>query len=89
MISVQSQALNMLGPCVARTEDDALALVGCELDRFAGKVPLFLVPMEKRHMVETLYSWGARNVETHLFHARGAYKPFAGVNMPSFLPETG
>ena len=89
MISVQSPALNMLGPCVARTEDDALALVRRELDRFAGKVPLFLIPMEKRHMVETLYAWGARNVETHLFQARGVYKPFAGVNMPSFLPETG
>lgn len=89
MISVQSPALNMLGPCVARTEDDALALVRRELDRFAGKVPLFLIPMEKRFMVETLYTWGARNVETHLLQARGDYQPFTGVNMPSFLPETG
>jgi len=32
---------------------------------------------------------GARNVETHLFQVRGAYKPFTGVAMPSFLPETG
>lgn len=88
-ISVQCPALNMIGPCVARTEEDALALVRRQLDRFAGQIPLFLIPMEKRHMVETLYDWGARNVETHLFQARGEYKPFAGVNMPSFLPETG
>jgi hypothetical protein len=89
MISVKCPALNMLGPCVARTEGDALALIRSELDRFKGVVPLFLVPVEARHMVEELYSWGARNVELHLFQARGAFKPFAGINMPSFLPETG
>ena len=88
-ISVQCPALNMIGPCVARTEEDALALVRRQLDRFAGQVPLFVVPMEKRHMIETLYEWGARNVETHLYQVRGEYTPCTGVNMPSFLPETG
>lgn len=88
-ISVKCPALNMIGPCVARSEEDALALVRHQLDIFAGLVPLFLVPMQKRHMVETLYSWGARNVETHLYQIRGDYTPCAGVNMPSFLPETG
>lgn len=88
-ISVRCPALNMIGPCVARSEEDALALVRYQLDYFAGLVPLFLVPMQKRHMVETLYSWGARNVETHLYQIRGDYTPCAGVNMPSFLPETG
>lgn len=88
-ISVQCPALNMIGPCVARNEEAALALVRRQLDHFAGQVPLFIVPMEKRHMVETLYGWGARNVETHLYQVRGDYSPCAGVNMPSFLPETG
>lgn len=88
-ISVQCAALNMIGPCVARTEEDALALVAKQLDNFAGQVPLFMVPMEKRQMVETLYGWGARNVETHLYQVRGGYTPCSGVNMPSFLPETG
>lgn len=88
-ISVQCPALNMIGPCVARTEEAALALVRRQLDHFAGQVPLFLVPMQKRHMVETLYEWGARNVETHLYQVRGDYKPCDGVTMPSFLPETG
>jgi GNAT superfamily N-acetyltransferase len=88
-ISVKCPALNMIGPCVARSEEDALALVRRQLDTFAGQVPLFLVPMQKRHMVETLYSWGARNIETHLYQVRGSYTECAGVNMPSFLPETG
>ena len=88
-ISVKCPALNMIGPCVARSEEDALALVRRQLDNFAGQVPLFLVPMQKRHMVETLYSWGARNVETHLYQVRGDYSECRGVNMPSFLPETG
>lgn len=88
-ISVQCPALNMIGPCVARSEEVALALVARELDNFAGQVPLFMIPMDKRLMVETLYDWGARNVETHLYQVRGAYTPCSGVYMTSFLPETG
>lgn len=89
IISSQCPALNMIGPCFARSEEDALALVRCHLEHFRGQVPLFLIPMQKRHLVETFYSWGARNVETHLFQVRGDYKPYAGVNIPSYLPETG
>lgn len=57
--------------------------------RFRGGAALLAVPMERRHVVEALYDWGARNVETHLFQVRGQFQPFAGVNLPSFLPETG
>lgn len=89
MISVKHPALNMLGPCVARTERATLALLLQATERFRGEVPLFVVPMDKRELVETLYDWGARNVETHLFQVRGAFQPFNGVNLPSFLPETG
>lgn len=46
MISVKHPALNMLGPCVARTEEIALALIRHELERFAGTWVLFVVPME-------------------------------------------
>lgn len=88
-ISVDCPALKMIGPCVAQTEQSALALVGQQLNRFAGHTPVFLVPMEKRLMVETLYDWGARNIETHLYQVRGEHDAFKGVNMPSFLPETG
>lgn len=89
MISIRHPALNMLGPCVARTEKATLALLLQASERFRGEVPLFVIPMDKRELVETLYDWGARNVETHLFQVRGKFQPFNGVSLPSFLPETG
>jgi ribosomal protein S18 acetylase RimI-like enzyme len=89
MISIRHPALNMLGPCVARSEQAALALLLQATERFRGEVPLFVVPMDKRELVETLYAWGARNVETHLFQVRGKFQAFNGVSLPSFLPETG
>jgi GNAT superfamily N-acetyltransferase len=89
MISVRHPALNMIGPCVARSEETALCLIRKELERFRGTWTLMVVPMEKRKMVEQLYAWGARNVETHLKQVWGEFQSFKGVNMPSFLPETG
>jgi ribosomal protein S18 acetylase RimI-like enzyme len=89
MISIRHPALNMLGPCVARSEKATLALLLQAAERFQGATPLFVVPMDKRELVETLYDWGARNVETHLFQVRGKFQAFNGVSMPSFLPETG
>jgi hypothetical protein len=89
MISVKHPALNMAGPCVARSEETALALISRELERFRGTWVLLLVPMEKRKIIKQLYAWGARNVETHLKQVWGEFQPFNGVSMPSFLPETG
>jgi GNAT superfamily N-acetyltransferase len=87
--SIKHTVLNMIGPAFARTEEEMLALIARELDRFRGTAALAVVPMDKRHLVETLYRWGAINVETHLLQVRGKYQPIAGVNLPSFLPETG
>ncbi len=89
MISIKHPALSMLGPCVARDEKVTLALLLQATERFHGEVPLFVVPMDKRELVGTLYDWGARNVETHLFQVRGKFQAFNGVSLPSFLPETG
>lgn len=89
MISVKHPALNMMGPCIARTEEIAIALIRRELERFRGTWVLFVVPVEKRKIVEQLYKWGAVNVETHLKQVWGEFQPFKGVSMPSFLPETG
>lgn len=89
MISVKHPALKMLGPCVARSEKAALALLLQATERFRGAMPLFVVPMDRRELVETLYDWGARNVETHLFQVRGKFQAFNGVSLPGFLPETG
>ena len=89
MISVKHPALNMLGPCVARTEEVAIALIRKEIERFKGTWVLFSIPMEKRKMVEQMYSWKAINVETHLKEVWGEFPGFNGISMPSFLPETG
>jgi GNAT superfamily N-acetyltransferase len=87
--SIRHPALNMIGPAFARTEAEMLALLQRELDRFRGGEALVVLPMDKRQMAETLYRWSAVNVETHLLQVRGRFQPFAGVNLPSFLPETG
>ena len=89
MISCGHQAMNMLGPAVARREEDAAALVARELDLYRGRMPVFLIPMEKQRLVRAMYDLGARNCEMHFCQVRGEFQPFNGVNMPSFLPETG
>jgi ribosomal protein S18 acetylase RimI-like enzyme len=87
--SIRHPALNMIGPAFARTESQMLALLARKLDRFRGEGALVVVPMDKRQIVETLYRWGGRNVETHLLQVRGQFEPINGVNLPCFLPETG
>jgi GNAT superfamily N-acetyltransferase len=87
--SIRHPALNMIGPAFSCTEAEMLALLARELDRFRGEGALVVVPMDKRQIVETLYRCGGRNVETHLLEVRGVFQPIAGVNLPSFLPETG
>lgn len=89
MISVKHPALNMLGPCVTRTEDIAIALIGMELNRFRGDSALLIVPVQMHKIAEKMYDWGATNVETHLMQVWGEFQDFKGVTMPSFLPETG
>lgn len=89
MLSTRHPALNMLGPCVARTEACANTLIGVETEHFRGSGVLFSIPMKNREMVEQAYRWGAINVETHLKQVWGEFPGFNGVSMPSFLPETG
>jgi hypothetical protein len=89
MISSAHPALNMLGPCVARTEEVAAALILRELDQHRGRSPVFLVPVDRPRLVRLLYDWGARNCELHFCQVRGEFQPFQGINMPTFLPETG
>ncbi len=82
-------ALNMIGPGAARTEEGAAALILSSLQRFRGETALVVVPMDCPTLVRLMYGWGAKNVETHLFQVWGEFKPFKGVSIPSFLPETG
>lgn len=88
LFSCNHTAMNMLGPCVARTEHEVAALIRSDLDHHKGWSPVFLVPVERTGLVQRMYEWGARNCELHFCQVRGAYKPFAGISMPSFLPET-
>jgi hypothetical protein len=89
LIACTHPAMKMLGPGVTRSEADAAALICRMLDRHRGSMPVVLVPMEKEHLVMQMYAWGGRVCEMHFCQVRGAMQPFRGVNLPSFLPETG
>ena len=89
LISCGHGAMNMLGPGVVRAQEPAAALILRSLDAYRGRAPVFLVPVDCDRLVRQMYSWGARNCELHFCQVRGEFRPFAGVNMPTFLPETG
>ncbi len=89
VVSCGHQAMNMIGPLVARDENAAAALILRELDQHKGRMPVCLIPMEKENLVRQMYQWGARNCEMHFCQVYGKFKPFDGVSMPTFLPETG
>jgi GNAT superfamily N-acetyltransferase len=89
LISSGHTAVNIVGPGVARSEREATALVLRGLDRYRGRTPVTLVPVECETLVRQMYKWGARNCELHFGQVRGAFQPFRGVNLPAFLPETG
>jgi GNAT superfamily N-acetyltransferase len=89
ILSCRHPSFAMVGPCVARTEREAEALILAELDRFRGKTPVFLIPVDRPALVRRMYDAGARNCELHFCQVRGAFQPFAGISTPSFLPETG
>ncbi|MEM7531690.1 MAG: GNAT family N-acetyltransferase [Chloroflexota bacterium] len=88
LVSVADPGSNMIGPGAARTQAQAAALIHAELNVNRGRSPVFLVPMDCAELVQTLYAWGAKNCETHVHQVRGEFKPFTGVVMPTFMPET-
>ncbi len=88
LISSRHQAMNMLGPGVCRSDEQAIALIRRELDINRGRSPVFLVPVEREKIVRQMYAWGARNCELHFCQVRGEFQPFKGVNMPTFVLET-
>ena len=89
MISVKYPGFCMLGPGIARTPEQAAALIARALDRFRGGAAVFLVPVERGGLVRQMYDWGARNCDLHFCQVRGQFQPFRGISMPTFLPETG
>ena len=89
IMSIDHPGANFVGPCVARNEEVAAALILRELDRHRGKSPIFLVPCECASLVRRVYDWGGRNTELHLCQVCGKFQPFKGISMPVFMPETG
>ena len=87
--SVCHPGSTMLGPGIARDETTAAALIWHGLHRLRGHKPVWLVPCHYGDLIQTLYRWGARNCELHLAQVRGPAQAFAGVTMPTFMPETG
>jgi hypothetical protein len=71
-----------------RDEDVAIALADSELDAHRGHTVLMLIPALSRKLLETVYSWGARNCEIHFAHCRGDFQLPGGVVMTKFMPET-
>tara|TARA_B100000809_G_scaffold236702_1_gene255929 strand:- start:249 stop:1244 length:996 start_codon:yes stop_codon:yes gene_type:complete len=89
LVSCGSAVLNMIGPGVARTEDQAAALMYAQLNMYRGRMPVFLLPVACGGLVRQLYAWGARNCEMHVAQVHGQAQPPRGVLLPTFLPETG
>ncbi|MCA9113976.1 MAG: GNAT family N-acetyltransferase, partial [Planctomycetaceae bacterium] len=89
LISSGHAAVNILGPGVTRTEEDAAALLVRSLDLHRGRTPVFLVPVDRAGLVRQMYDIGARNCEMHFCQVRGKFQQFNGISLPSFLPETG
>ena len=79
----------MLGPGVARSEEEIAALLLAELNRVRGNKVIFLLPVECAGLVRRIYGWGGRNCELHFSQVRGKYRVCTGVNLPAFMPETG
>jgi RimJ/RimL family protein N-acetyltransferase len=89
LASIGHPLLTLTGPGVARTEEQAAALLLKELNRYPDTAVLALIPVDKGELVQLCYALGARNCEMHAAQIRGAAQPFAGVSLPTFLPETG
>lgn len=89
LCSVAHPASTMLGPGAMRTDDAAAALILAELNHRRGLSPVFLIPVDRPKLVQQVYAWGGRNCEIHFAQVRGAFTPFKGIVMPTFMPETG
>jgi len=89
LASCAHPACNIIGPGAARTEEQAAALIIAELDVHRGKTPVVLIPADCETLVQLAYGWGARNCEMHVAQVRGDFRGFDGVNLPTFMPETG
>ncbi|MBT7301180.1 MAG: GNAT family N-acetyltransferase [Victivallales bacterium] len=89
LVSCGHSGVNMIGPGVMCEDEVTAALLFTELNQHRGRTPVFLLPVERNELVRQVYSWGGRNCEMHFSQVLGDFTPFQGINMPTFLPETG
>lgn len=81
-------SFSMIGPGVAAEEETAAALLWRALDGLRGKTLVFLAPCVASTLVQTAYSWGARNVELHVAQSTTPVTGAKSIVFPTFMPET-
>lgn len=86
--SVCDPGSHMIGPGIARTQEQMAALITTELSRYPGETFVWLVPSNCKELSRAMYDLGAKNCELHIGQVRGEYVPAQGVVLPSFMPET-
>jgi hypothetical protein len=81
--------IHMLGPGMARNQEQLLSLIMAELNIHRGYTVLQLVPVQCQETVHALYRLGAVNCELHFYQVRGTHTSFNGLYTPSYMFETG
>lgn len=89
LASVNKPGYTMLGPGLARTPAQAASLLLAGLNQCRGQTVVFLIPSQCTSLVAQMYQWKAKNCEIHFSQVRGDCPPVRGIQMPTFLPETG
>ena len=80
---------NLIGPGVARTQDQAAALMLAELNRHRGRRPVFLAPVDCGRPGAAGVSVGRAELRDALQLRPAALRlAWRGVNLPTFMPET-
>jgi len=88
LVASHHPACGMIGPGVAASEAAGASLIWRALDARRGTCAVFLVPCSAAGLVQTAYSWGARNIELHAAQIIGPIPQGRGLVFPTFLPET-
>jgi len=88
LCSVTHPGCSLIGPGVSRNDRQAAGLLRVVLNHEPGRTRVWLAPCDKTELVQTCYSWGARNCELHTAQVLGEKYNISGVIMPTFMPET-
>lgn len=88
LVTSLNPAMTMLGPGVADSESTGAALVWTALNALPGQSYVLLAPADSPELIQTLYSWGGRNIELHIAQCHGPTPTSRGLTFPTFLPES-